>query len=62
MRSVLTALLLTAVAHAHPSALPHVHPSDPAAYWIVAAWAVAALGWAGWALRSPPNTRGSVQG
>jgi hypothetical protein len=45
-------LLVAGVAHAHPSAIPHVHPSDPA-IWLLAAWTVAALAWAGWALRSP---------
>jgi hypothetical protein len=47
-----TPLLLVAVAHAHPSPVPHIHPSDPAAFWIVAAWAVAAVVWAGLALRA----------
>jgi len=58
----LATLLLSAVAHAHPSAIPHVHPSDPAAFWIVAAWMVGAIGWAGWAFKSPASTRGSVRG
>jgi hypothetical protein len=52
-------LLFSAAAHAHPSAVPHVHPSDPAAFWIVAAWAVAAIGWAGWALHSAPTRAAS---
>ena len=48
----MTPLLLIAAAHAHPSAVPHVHPSDPAAFWIVAAWALAAVVWAGFAFRA----------
>lgn len=34
--------LFTSVAHAHPAAAPHVHPSDPAALAILAFWLLAA--------------------
>jgi hypothetical protein len=53
----LTLFFLTAAAHAHPAAVPHVHSSEPAAFWVVAVWAFAALGWAGWVLKSPPKQR-----
>lgn len=36
-------MLFVSLAYAHPSAVSHDHPADPAALWIIGFWLVAAL-------------------
>ena len=50
-------LLLVGTAYAHPSAIPHLHPSASTAPWIAVAWILVAGVWAAWALRAPAAAR-----